>query len=206
MRYSGSGILTDLGSMTGTGITDTVMATAVGGDFDNSGNLVVKATGSKSTLYSIDVATRVVTTITTSIAIQGDDLAYSGGAFYSSFGLYVYKTTISAGTSWTTTSTNMYPSNMSAHQTAYSDGSGRVVLVDGNRKAYELLDPSTATASADFNLIYTYANAPLDGAMCHATPLPTANPDTSSAGKNVVQTKNLLESAKSVKKILRWIV
>ena len=194
VRYSGSGILTDLGSMTGTGITDTVMATAVGGDFDNSGNLVVKATGSKSTLYSIDVATRVVTTITTSIAIQGDDLAYSGGAFYSSSGLYVYKTTISAGTSWTTTSTNMYPSNISAHQTAYSDGSGRVVLVDGNRKAYELLDPSTATASADFNLIYTYANAPLDGAMCHATPLPTANPDTSSAGKNVVQTKNLLEN------------
>ena len=192
VRYSSNGILTDLGSMTGTGITDTVMATAVAGDFDNSGNLVVKATGSKTTLYSINVATRAVTTITTSVAIQGDDLAYSKGAFYSSFGLFVYKATVSAGTTWTSTSTNMFPSNISAHQTTYSDGIGRIVFVEGNKKAYELLDPSTSSASTDFSLIYTYVSNPLDGAMCHAAPLPTANPDTSSAGKNVVQTKNLL--------------
>jgi CshA-type fibril repeat protein len=192
VRISGAGIMSDLGSMTGTGITDTVMATAVAGDFDNSGNLVVKATGSKTTLYSINVSTRAVTTITTSVAIQGDDLAYSKGAFYSSFGLFVYKATVSAGTTWTSTSTNMFPSNISAHQTTYSDGTGRVVFVDGNRKAYELLDPSTASASTDFTNIYTYVTNPLDGAMCHAAPLPTANADTSSGGKNVAQTKNLL--------------
>ena len=192
VRYSGSGILTDLGSMTGTGITDTMMATAVGGDFDNSGNLVVKATGSKTTLYSINVSTLAVTTITTSIAIQGDDLAYSKGYFYSSLGLYMYKVGVSAGTTWTATSSNIFPTNISGHQTTYSDGSGRVVFVEGNKKAYAVADPSTATASANFSLIYTYVTNPLDGAMCHAAPVPTANPDTSSAGKNVVQTKDLL--------------
>jgi len=192
VRYSSNGILTDLGSMTGIGITDTVMATAVGGDFDNSGNLVVKATGSKSTLYSINVSSLAVTTITTSVAIQGDDLAYSKGYFYSSFGLFMYKVGVSAGTTWTTTSSTIFPTNISGHQAAYSDGSGRVVFIEGNKKAYAVAEPSTATASSNFSLIYTYVTNPLDGAMCHAAPVPTANPDTSSAGKNVVQTKDLL--------------
>ena len=192
VRYSSNGILTDLGSLTGSGITDTVMATAVGGDFDNSGNLVVKATGSKTTLYSINVSTLAVTTITTSVAIQGDDLAYSKGYFYSSFGQFLYKVGVSAGTTWTTTSSTIFPTNISGHQAAYSDGSGRVVFIEGNKKAYAVADPSTATASSNFSLIYTYVTNPLDGAMCHAAPVPTANPDTSSAGKNVVQTKDLL--------------
>ena len=192
VRYSSNGILTDLGSMTGAGITDTVMATAVGGDFDNSGNLVVKATGSKTTLYSINVSTLVVTTITTSVAIQGDDLAFSKGYFYSSFGLFMYKVGVSAGTSWTATSSNIFPSNISAHQATYSDGSGRVVFIEGNKKAYAVANPATASASTDFSLIYTYVTNPLDGAMCHASPVPTANPDASSAGKNVVQTRDLL--------------
>jgi CshA-type fibril repeat protein len=192
VRYSSNGILTDLGSLTGSGITDTVMATAVGGDFDNSGNLVVKATGSKTTLYSINVTTLAVTTITTSVAIQGDDLAYSKGYFYSSFGQFLYKVGVSAGTTWTTTSSTIFPTNISGHQAAYSDGSGRVVFIEGNKKAYAVADPSTATASSNFSLIYTYATNPLDGAMCHAAPVPTANPDISSAGKNVAQTKDLL--------------
>ena len=192
VRYSSNGILTDLGSLTGSGITDTVMATAVGGDFDNSGNLVVKATGSKTTLYSIDVSTLVATTITTTVAIEGDDLAFSKGHFYSSFGLYMYKVGVSAGTTWTATRSTIFPTNISGHRATYSDGSGRVVFVEGNEKAYAVADPSTATASSNFSLIYTYVTNPLDGAMCHAAPVPTANPDTSSAGKNVVQTKDLL--------------
>ena len=62
VRISNTGILSDLGSLSGTGITDTLMATMTAGDFDNSGNLLVKATGSKTTLYSINVSTRVVPT------------------------------------------------------------------------------------------------------------------------------------------------
>ena len=192
VRYSGNGILTDLGSMSGSGITDTVMATVVGGDFDNSGNLVVKATGSKTTLYSINVSTRVATTITTSVAVQGDDLAYAKGYFYSSFGAYLYKIAVSAGTTWTATSLTVFPSNISAHQANFSNGLGQLIVIDGNRNAYLLADPSTVSASSDFVLQYNYAVNPLDAAMCHASPVPTANPDISSGGKNVVQTKDIL--------------
>ena len=192
VRYSGNGILTDLGSMTGSSITDTVMATAVGGDFDNSGNLVVKATGSRTTLYSINVTTREVTTITTSVAVQGDDLAYAKGYFYSTFGSTLYKTGVSAGTNWTVTALAVFPTNYSGHQAIFGDGLGQIVSIDGNRSAYLLANPLTVTAASNFVSLYSYSSNPLDGAMCHAAPVPVASPDTSSGGKNVVQTKNLL--------------
>ena len=192
VRISSTGILSDLGSMTGTGITDTLMATMAGGDFDNSGNLVVKAAGSKTTMYSINVSTRAVTTITLSTAIQGEDLAYAKGYFYSSFGTYMYKTAVSAGTSWTASSQTIFPSNISSHDSTYSNGAGQIIFVDGSRNAYLLANPLTATASSNFVLKFTYAATPLDGAMCHADPVPLASPDTSSGGRNATQTKNLL--------------
>ena len=192
VRYSSAGILTDLGAMSGTGITDTVMATAVAGDFDLSGNLVVKATGSKTTLYSINVSTRVVTTITTSSAIQGDDLAFAKGYFYSQSGMSVYKVAASAGTNWTASSVQIFP-NYAASPTAYSDGLGQVIFVEASaRGAYQISNPLTAASTSDVVLKFSYTSTPLDGAMCHAAPVPVANPDTSSAGKNVIQTKNLL--------------
>ena len=192
VRISSTGILSDLGSMTGTGITDTLMATIAGGDFDNSGNLVVKAAGSKTTMYSINVSTRAVATITLSTAIQGDDLAYAKGYFYSSFGAYMYKTAVSAGTSWTASSQTIFPSNISSHDSTYSNGAGQIIFVDGTRNAYLLANPLTATASSNFVLKFTYAATPLDGAMCHADPVPLASPDASSGGRNAAQTKNLL--------------
>ena len=192
VRISNTGILSDLGSMSGTGITDTLMATMTGGDFDNSGNYLVMATGSKTTLYSINVSTRAVTAITLSTAIQGDDLAYAKGYFYSSFGLYMYKIAVSAGTSWTSSAATIFPTNISSHDATYSNGSGQVIFVEGNGNAYLLANPQAATSSSNFVLKYTYSPRPIDAAMCHAAPVPVASPDTTSGGKNVVQTKDLL--------------
>ena len=192
VRISNTGILSDLGSLSGTGITDTLMATMTAGDFDNSGNLLVKATGSKTTLYSINVSTREATTITLSTEITGDDLAYAKGYFYSQSGMQVYKVAVSAGTNWTSSVLSIFP-NVGTTRAAFSDGSGQIIFVEASgRDAYLLANPLTASSSSDVVIQYDYSSTPLDGAMCHAAPVPTANPDTSSAGKNVVQTKNLL--------------
>jgi CshA-type fibril repeat protein len=192
VRISNTGILSDLGSLSGTGITDTLMATMTAGDFDNSGNLLVKATGSKTTLYSINVSTREATTITLSTAITGDDLAYAKGYFYSQSGMQVYKVAVSAGTNWTSSVLSIFP-NVGTTRAAFSDGSGQIIFVEASgRDAYLLANPLTASSSSDVVEQYSYSSTPLDGAMCHAAPVPTASPDTSSDGKNIVQTKNLL--------------
>lgn len=192
VRISNTGILSDLGSITGAGITDTLMATMTAGDFDNSGNLLVKATGSQTTLYSINVSSLAVTAITLNTAILGDDLAYAKGYFYSQVNQSIYKVAVSTGTNWTSSSSLIFP-NMGGGAASFSDASGQIIFVEGTQfGAYLVTNPLTATSSSDFVKKYNFSGGPRDGAMCHAAPVPTANVDVSSAGKNVVQTKNLL--------------
>ena len=194
VKISGNGAMTDLGSMTGTNISDSTMATMVGGDFDNSGNFVVKPNYPGTTIYTVNVATKVATEITLSSWIEGDDMAYSNGSFYSSGGMNVYRVEVSAGTSWTSSSQQIFPSNYGSHAATFSNSQGKVIFVDGNGDAYATNNIATATATSDFTLLYHYTYGPNDGAMCHGAPLPIAAPDTSSGPKNVAQTKNLLSN------------
>jgi hypothetical protein len=80
VRIDSSGVVTDLGAISGTTASD--MAAIRAGDFDDSGNLVVKKTGLTATWYSINVTTQVATTVTLNAAVPGEDIAFANGYFY----------------------------------------------------------------------------------------------------------------------------
>jgi CshA-type fibril repeat protein len=188
VKISGAGILTDLGAVTGANVD---MSRMDGGDFDNSGNFVVKW-WPFNVLYSINVSTLVATEISLSADMYGNDMSYSNGSFYSASGLDVYRAVVSAGTSWTVSTQSIFPTNYAPGNSSFTDGQGRAIFVDGNGDAYSVSNISTASSSSDFTLLYHYVYSPSDGAMCHGAPLPLAAPDTTAGPKNVAQTKNLL--------------
>jgi hypothetical protein len=81
VRINSSGVVTDLGSISG--VTTANMTGIKGGDFDDSGNLVVHSYLNTATIYSINVSTRVATVITANAAFPAEDMAYYNGFFYS---------------------------------------------------------------------------------------------------------------------------
>ena len=190
IKIDSAGVATDLGPISG--VTTADMTAIVGGDFDGQGNLVVKKTGLVSTLYSINVSTRVATTITTSIAVGGADLAYVNGEFYSARQTNFYKITRSGGTSWTATARTIFPTNYADSPAVYGNGFGEVIVVDPNRSAYRITNPAIATASSSFVKMFDFGTAPVDGAMCNDVPVPTAQPDVTSGPLDTPQSINLL--------------
>jgi hypothetical protein len=93
VRIDSSGVVTDLGAISGTTASD--MAAIRAGDFDDSGNLVVKKSGWTDKWYSINVTTQVATMVTLSMQVYGDDIAYANGYFYTISFCYKYTNSFS---------------------------------------------------------------------------------------------------------------
>ncbi len=192
IRIGSNGTPTDLGAISGVTVAD--MTAIKGGDVDATGNLIVKKTGSTTTLYSINLSSRVATTVTVSVAMTGDDLAYSAGKIYSSSGSALYMATQDAAPdySWVSTSRSIMPSNYAAGGAIYADGFGEVIVTDGYRQYFRTSTPATASASSAFTLMYQVPTVPTDGAMCHSTPKPTAFPDATVGPVNTPQSINVV--------------
>ena len=192
IRISSDGTPTDLGAISGVTVAD--MTAIRGGDVDATGNLIVKKTGSTTTLYSINLATRVATTITVSVAMNGDDIAYSAGKIYTASGMYFYMATQDASPdySWVSTQRSIFPSNYAGSMSLFSNGFGDLIVVDGYRQYYRTSTPATASASSAFTYMYQVGALPIDGAMCHSTPKPTAFPDETVGPVNTAQSINVV--------------
>ena len=196
VRINSSGVVTDLGAISGASATD--MAAIRAGDFDDSGNLVVKKSGSTATWYSINVATKVATTLTLSASVTGDDIAYANGYFYTTgSGSTGNLFRVAKGT-WGVVVKNVLPDSYNTGEAIYANGFGELIITrmvtTGTRKFWRLSDPFNVTTSSQwvamFEQSWVYNTG--DGAMCHDDPVPTALPDETSGPLNTPQSINLL--------------
>jgi CshA-type fibril repeat protein len=168
-----------------------------GGDTDDAGNLIVGTGSSSSTIWTIDLATRISTAVTLSAAVTANDLAYSNGKIYAQYADKFFKITKDAAPdySWGVTSVTVF-SNFVSGDAIWSNGFGEVIVLPSNgsstRTLYRTSNPSAVAATADFTSMFTINTGADDGAMCHSSPNPTAFPDTTSGPLNTAQTKNLL--------------
>jgi len=196
VRINSSGVVTDLGSISG--VTAANMTGIKGGDFDDSGNLVVHSYLNTATIYSINVSTRVATVITANAAFPADDMAYYNGFFYSigwdgsNSKLFTIRKS-----DWTVTTKTVLPdTGTNAGEGIFINGFGELIIVrtpfSTTHKFWRLSNPQTVTSASEWVLMGTGDGRIQDGAMCHSTPNPTAFPDTSSGPLNTAQTKNLL--------------
>ena len=196
VRIDSSGVVTDLGSISG--VTAANMTGIKGGDFDDSGNLVVHSYLNTATIYSINVSTRVATVITANAAFPADDMAYYNGFFYSigwdgsNSKLFTIRKS-----DWTVTTKTVLPdTGTNAGEGIFINGFGELIIVrtpfSTTHKFWRLSNPQTVTSASEWVLMGTGDGRIQDGAMCHSTPNPTAFPDTSSGPLNTAQTKNLL--------------
>ena len=195
VRIDSSGVVTDLGAISGTTASD--MAAIRAGDFDDSGNLVVKKTGLTATWYSINVTTQVATTVTLNAAVPGEDIAFANGYFYtigngSNGNLYRI-----AKVGWSVVVKNVLTGTGNGGQALYTDGLGELIITRDNGKVQRLSDPFNVSEPKNstqwvemFSLSLSATNA--DGAMCHGDPVPTAIPDETSGPLNTSQSINLL--------------
>jgi CshA-type fibril repeat protein len=196
VRYGSNGVPTSMGAITGS-MTLSDLQGIRGGDTDDAGNLIVSYGASRSYIWSIDLATRISTTVTLSTSINSSDLAYSNGKLYSLAGNTFTKITKDAAPDyvWAATTITAF-SNTVSGDAIWSNGFGEVIVTPAggsfSRTLYRTSNPSAAAATADFSLMFSIQTEATDGAMCHSSPNPTAFPDTSSGPLNTAQTKNLL--------------
>ena len=196
VRYGSDGVPISMGAITGS-MTAADLTAIRGGDTDDAGNLIVGKGSSSTSIYSINIATLVSTTITLSSAVTANDLAYSNGKIYAQYGDKFFKITKDAAPdySWAATSVTVF-SNTVSGDAIWSNGFGEVIVSPAGssftRTLYRTSNPSAVAGTADFTLMFPVPDNSDDGAMCHSSPNPTAFPDTSSGPLNTAQTKNLL--------------
>ena len=196
VRYGSDGVPTSMGAITGS-MTPSNLTSIRGGDTDDAGNLIVGTGSSSSTIWTIDLATRVSTTVTLSAAVTANDLAYSNGRIYAQYADKFFKITKDAAPdySWSVTTATVF-SNTVSGDAIWSNGFGEVIVSPAGstftRTLYRTSNPLAVTATADFTLMFPINTNADDGAMCHSSPNPTAFPDSSSGPLNTAQTKNLL--------------
>jgi CshA-type fibril repeat protein len=185
-----------MGAITGS-MTAGNLTSIRGGDTDDAGNLIVGTGSSSSTIWTIDLATRISTAVTLSASVTANDLAYSNGKIYAQYADKFFKITKDAAPdySWATSSVTVF-SNTVSGDAIWSNGFGEVIVSPAGssftRTLYRTSNPSAAAATADFTLMFPINTNADDGAMCHSSPNPTAFPDTTSGPLNTAQTKNLL--------------
>ena len=196
VRYGSDGVPTSMGAITGS-MTAGNLTSIRGGDTDDAGNLIVGTGSSSSTIWTIDLATRISTAVTLSASVTANDLAYSNGKIYAQYADKFFKITKDAAPdySWATSSVTVF-SNTVSGDAIWSNGFGEVIVSPAGssftRTLYRTSNPSAAAATADFTLMFPINTNADDGAMCHSSPNPTAFPDTTSGPLNTAQTKNLL--------------
>ena len=182
LRWSSSGVITDLGLIQApTGITAaTALAyfkAAVAGEFDNSGNLYIKATGGVTSIYSINVSNKtskvinLVTAANAAFTLYGDDFAYRSGKLYSLNAQNLYAITIGSSASWLATSTTWSTLTTNSFVSAYSNSNGEIFFNDAvTGKTYKITNPDSANSTNNFTVTTTTSIGFDDGAMCHAVP------------------------------------
>ena len=196
VRYGSDGIPISMGAITGS-MTAGDLTAIRGGDTDDAGNLIVGKGSSSTSIYSINIATRVSTTITLSSAVTANDLAYSNGKIYAQYADKFFKITKDAAPdySWAATSVTVF-SNTVSGDAIWSNGFGEVIVAPAGssftRTLYRTSNPSAVAGTADFTLMFPVPDNSDDGAMCHSSPKPTAFPDTTVGPLNTPQTKNVL--------------
>lgn len=196
VRYGSDGVPVDMGAITGS-MTAADLTAIRGGDTDDAGNLIVGKSASTTSIYSINIATRVSTTITLSVSMYAADLAYSNGKLYSLFGNTFFKVVKDPAPdySWAVTTATVF-SNTVSGDAIWSNGFGEVIVSPAGstytRTLYRTSNPSAVAATTDFTLVYPITTNADDGAMCHSSPKPTAFPDTTVGPLNTPQTKNVL--------------
>mgnify|MGYP006157786331 FL=1 len=196
VRYGSDGVPTSMGAITGS-MTPSNLTSIRGGDTDDAGNLIVGTGSSSSTIWTIDLATRISTAVTLSASVTANDLAYSNGKIYAQYADKFFKITKDAAPdySWAATSVTVF-SNTVSGDAIWSNGFGEVIVSPAGstftRTLYRTSNPLAVTATADFTLMFPINTNADDGAMCHSSPNPTAFPDSSSGPLNTAQTKNLL--------------
>lgn len=196
VKIDSSGVVTDMGVISG--VTTSNMTGIKGGDFDDSGNLVVHSYLNSATIYSINVSTKVATVITASAPFPADDLAYSNGFFYSIGWDGSNKNLFTIRKSdWTVTVKAVLPEQgTNAGEGIYTNGFGELFIIRtpfaSQHKLWRLSNPQTVTAASEWVLMGTGDGGVRDGAMCHDSPVPTAVPDTTLGPLNTAQSVNLL--------------
>ena len=196
VRYGSDGVPISMGAITGS-MTAGDLTAIRGGDTDDAGNLIVGKGSSSTSIYSINIATLVSTTITLSSAVTANDLAYSNGKIYAQYGDKFFKITKDAAPdySWAATSVTVF-SNTVSGDAIWSNGFGEVIVSPAgssfSRTLYRTSNPSAVAGTADFTLMFPVPDNSDDGAMCHSSPKPTAFPDTTVGPLNTPQTKNVL--------------
>ena len=196
VRYGSDGVPISMGAITGS-MTAGDLTAIRGGDTDDAGNLIVGKGSSSTSIYSINIATLVSTTITLSSAVTANDLAYSNGKIYAQYGDKFFKITKDAAPdySWAATSVTVF-SNTVSGDAIWSNGFGEVIVSPAGssftRTLYRTSNPSAVAGTADFTLMFPVPDNSDDGAMCHSSPKPTAFPDTTVGPLNTPQTKNVL--------------
>ncbi|MEY4558390.1 MAG: hypothetical protein RL024_548 [Actinomycetota bacterium] len=199
-KIKSDGSIEDKGAITG--VTVANLSAVVGGDFDEAGNLVVKPSGG-TPFYSIDVSSRVATTVTITGASANNaaDMAYFGGKFYLQSSTTLYKVTKDAAPdySWVAVAvSNALLANGNSGE-IYVNGFGDLIYntmkSTGTRVQYSATNVDTHSLSARVTNLYEvtdYDNDDSDGAGCNQVPKPTAFADTSQGPRNIAQSKNLL--------------
>jgi CshA-type fibril repeat protein len=196
VRINSSGVVTDLGAISGTTAND--MSAVVAGDFDDSGNLVVKKSGWTDKWYSINVTTQVATMVTLSMQVYGDDIAYANGYFYTisfSSNGYLYRV---AKSNWSVVQKQVFPEANNGGEALYTNGFGELIVTttptSSTSRFWRLSDPINVTAKSQWVLMFEQplSSSNADGAMCHDNPVPTALPDETSGPLNTAQSINLL--------------
>jgi CshA-type fibril repeat protein len=196
VKIDSSGVVTDMGAISG--VTTANMTGIKGGDFDDSGNLVVHSYLNSPTIYSINVSTKVATVITASASFPAEDLAYSNGYFYSIGWDGSNKNLFTIRKSdWTVTAKAVLPDQgTNAGEGIYTNGFGELFIIRtpfaSQHKLWRLSNPQTVTAASEWVLMGTGDGGVRDGAMCHDSPVPTAVPDTTLGPLNTAQSVNLL--------------
>jgi hypothetical protein len=156
----------------------------VAGDFDNAGNLIVRSTA--TTWYSIDVATKVATTLNiTGAADTGNDLVWIGGVMYLLNATTLYAVNLTTDVATMATVSGVVSGAFGA---AWSDNPNELFFSDNNTgHIYKITGFTGASPAGTLELTGTVTSNN-DGAACKSADspfnLPTANDDTYSATSN----------------------
>jgi len=173
LRIADDGSVTDLGLPSGL-----PAGSYVAGDFDNSGNLIIRS--SATTWYSIDVTTDVATKLTiTGAADAGNDLVWINDIMYLLNGTTLYAVDLSTDVATSATVSGVVSGAFGA---AWSDNPNELYFSDNNTgHIYKITGFTTASPSGTLELTGTVTSNN-DGAACKNADspfdLPTANDDS----------------------------